>query len=262
MVSATLLAAALVAFLSAAAYGTIAWQIRKRAPADPHDQWALDHFVLWWAATAANILVAGLLYVAAAFDRITLAMQLADSLLQRVVLAVSLWGLLTYLLYLVTGKRYGRLTGVLYTAHAAFMVAVILYSRPSGVIVGAWRTDLTYGTEPTRILDLVNLVLIVLLPVFACIAYLIIGIRLPKGEHAEQRYRAIIVSTALIFWWTVAVTAGQRALLELEWLQLVNRALGLCAALAIVLAYNPPSMIRRRWVRHASNPLNEATPTP
>ncbi|HEX9815532.1 MAG TPA: hypothetical protein VGB18_01015 [Candidatus Thermoplasmatota archaeon] len=247
MVSSTLVAAALVAFVSAAAYGAVAWKLRKRAPTDSDDQWALGHFVLWWGATAGNILVAGLLYLAAAFDRINLALQLADSILQRVVLAASLWGLVTYLLYLVTGKRFGRLTGVLYAAHAAFMVSILLRSGPNGVIVGAWRTDLSYASDPGAVLDLVNFVLVILAPVAACIAYLVIAIRLPKGVQAEQRYRGLIVSTALIFWWTVAVVAGQRGSLDLEWLQLLNRALGLCAAVAIVLAYHPPAMLRRRW---------------
>lgn len=247
MFSATLLAAALVACLSAAAYGIVAWQLRKRAPQDPNDRWALQHFVIWWAATAANIFVAGLLYLAAAFDRINLAMQLADSVLQRVLLAVSLWGLLTYLLYLVTGKRYARLTGLLYSVHAAFMVTVIFRSQPNGVIVAAWRTDLSYVTEAPGWFDMVNLFLVVLAPVVVSVAFLVIAIRLPKVGHAEQRLRSIVVATALIFWWIVAVTAGQRELLDLEWLQLVNRALGLSAAVAIVVVYNPPAWLRRKW---------------
>lgn len=258
MVSPTLLIAALVAFGSAAAYGTIAWQLRRRAPADANDQRALWYFVIWWAATAANIFLVGVLYLSAAFDRITLAMQLADSILQRVLLAVSLWGLLTYLLYLVNGKWYARSTAVLYTAHASFMIAVLFRSGPNDVIVGPWRTDLAYATDPPAVLDLVNLFLVVLAPVVASIAYLVIAIRLPRFGHAEQRFRSIIVATALIFWWVVAVVAGQRALLDVEWLQLTNRALGLSAAAAILVAYNPPGWLRRKWRRETLEPAAAA----
>lgn len=249
MVSSTLLAAALIAFLSAAAYAIVAWQLHRRATDHPSDKWALLHFTIWWAATAANIFAAGMLYLAASFGRITLLMQLTDSVVQRVLLALSLWGLLTYLLYLITGRRYGRLTGILYAAHAAFMVTVIFRSQPIGVYVGAWRTDLEYAVPPPAVLDVVNLFAVVLAPVLASIVYLVIAIKLPKHGHREQRFRSIIVASALIFWWTVAVAAGQRDMLDVEWFQLLNRILGLLAAGAILLAYNPPRRFRQKWLQ-------------
>ncbi|MBI2078496.1 MAG: hypothetical protein HYT80_09040 [Euryarchaeota archaeon] len=230
--------------MTATVYSVVGWQLDHRTASSPAAHRALRFFVLWWYATALNIYLGGLFYMAAAFGMFHFETQYAYAVLQRLLLATSLWGLLTYLVFLVKGRFWPATIGALYLAYGLFMVGTIVAGRPDGLYVGQWRTDLSYAAESPAWTRLLVFVGIVLPPILLSTAYLVAIMRLPRSERG-QRYRAILVSSSLIVWWVVAVIAGQRMAFEQEWFQLVNRMVGLAASLIILIAYRPPSWIRR-----------------
>lgn len=205
---------------------------------------AMGFFSLWWLATAANQIGGATLYLAASQGWTDLDVQLTYTILQRLLLALSLVGLMHYLLYLFKGNGHLPALAAGYFLYGAFQVYAIIQGGPDGVTVGAWRTDLHYATPNPPVFQLANLVFIVLLPLGGSLAlWRLYG----QVETRGQRFRIAAVATGFTLWWLVAVVAGQPALHENGYVQGFNRLLGLAVSLAILLAYEPPAWVRRRF---------------
>jgi hypothetical protein len=207
---------------------------------------ALNLFAMWWIATAVNILLGSVSNAAAAFGWTNLALQVTYIVLQRLLLAVALVGLVYYLLVLVRGRARLRVLIGIYAAYFVYLVANVYLSEPVGVFVGGWRTDLVYARPSTGpgIPELLGLLVLILPTVGLSIAALVVARRLPATETA-QRNRITLVALALMVWWIVAVLAGQREALDQDWYQIFNRVLDLGMALVILAAYSPPDWLRR-----------------
>jgi hypothetical protein len=67
------------------------------------------------------------------------------------------------------------------------------------------------------------------------------GIAGRSAADPRQRARVAATSWGLIVWWVLTVAAGLPQSIDLGWLQALNRVVGLAVALAILLAYDPPS---------------------
>lgn len=242
----TLVVAALAAGAAGAMYLHLGRALLRRPVLDAQARLALRMFGVWWLTTGVNILLGSLFIAAAAFDATSLSLQTSYTILQRLLLAASLVGLMHYLLVLVRGRPRMVLLGVLYGLYAMVQVASIYAGRPEGVYVGQWRTDLLYADEgafPTWLTALLGAFLI-LPPVVLSLVAVALARRLGDGQGA-QRNRITVVGLALAIWWVVAVLAGQREAFDQEFLQLFNRLLGLTMALAIFLAYEPPAWLAR-----------------
>lgn len=244
MPQSTLLVAGAVDAAAAAAYGVVAWRLARRRPLDAGDALAMRCFALWWSALAANLALVAPVYFLAAFGGLGLPIQLASSVVQRVLLALSLVGLMAYLLYLLTGRARIAVLAAVYTAYVGLLLASLVYQQPRGVEALAWRTDLAYARQAPLWSELASFFLIVLPPVASSVAYLRL---LPRMSDRTQRYRTAMVSAALLVWWTVAVVAGQPTLLDVGALQIVARLLSVVAAMAVLSAFTPPAWVRRRF---------------
>lgn len=238
----TLLAAGTIATAVAASYAFVAWTLGRRSLFDPSRR-ALAYFAVWWGALAANLAGVALTYFLGAFDALTLEAQVTASNVQRILLSVSMTGLVAYLLFVLTGRDYARPLGAVYGAYYALSLYSMMRADPVAVFVGNWRTDLVYATEGLPWLNLVNLAVIVLPPLALGIAFAVASRR---AEDATKRYRMRVVAFAVVFWWAVAVLAGQRALLDVDAVQAGHRFLSLLAALLVLAAYRPPAWVRRR----------------
>ena len=239
----TLLAAGGIAVLVAASYAYVAWTLWGRSGSGAPRR-ALAYFALWWGALAANLAGVAATYFLGAFDALTLPAQLAASNVQRMLLSLSMTGLVAYLLIVLTGRDHFRPLAVVYGAYYALSAYSMMRARPVGVFVGSWRTDLTYAGEGAPWLPAVNLLVLVLPPLACGAAFAWAGRRV--GD-ATQRYRMRVVAFAVVFWWGVAVAAGQRALLDVDAVQAAHRLLSLLAALLVLAAYRPPGWARRRF---------------
>lgn len=241
----TLLAAALMAAGVAVVYLHIGRVLAGRK-AEGKTRQALGMFALWWIATAINILLGSLANGAASFGWTSLPLHLTYIILQRVLLAAALVGLLHYLLVLLRGRSPSALLVVVYALYCAFLTANVYRNGPIGVFVGDWRTDLVYAraTPSPSWSDLVSFLVLIVPTVGLSIAAVVAARRLPPEEQA-QRNRLTLVGCAMTVWWVVAVLAGQRQALDDEWFQMFNRVLDLGMALLILWAYQTPQWLRR-----------------
>jgi hypothetical protein len=240
----TLAVAALVAATAAGVYLHLGQVFARRPAPDEANGRALRMFALWWIATGANILLGAGFIAAAAFGRTSLDLQVVYAILQRLLLAVAVAGLMHYLLFLVRGRAPMGALAAFYGAYFVFLVASLYSDQPVGVYVGDWRTDLVYAKDPSAVVGLVSFAWLVLPPVALSVAAIVVARRLPASQRA-QRNRITLVGAALIAWWVVAVLAGHREAFGAEFFQVFNRLLGLSMALVILTAYKPPSWLRR-----------------
>lgn len=241
----TLLAAAFMAAGVAAVYLQVGRALTGRGTSGEM-KLALTMFAVWWVATAANILLGSIMNAAAAFGWTSLPVHIAYILMQRLLLAIALVGLLHYLLVLVRGRSPMRLLIVLYALYFVYLVATVFRNDPVGVFVGDWRTDLEYARtiDGPTLSDLVSFLVLIVPTVGLSIAAVVVARRLPATQRA-QRNRITLVGCAMIVWWVVAVLAGQRQALDEEWYQVFNRVLDLGMALLILWAYATPAWLRR-----------------
>lgn len=246
LVQPTLAVAALAAGGAAAVYLYLGRMLTRRVAPDAVARRALVMFSVWWTATGANIALAAILILAAAFGWTSFAVQMAYTVVQRLLLAVALVGLAYYLFVLVLGLAPVRMLVILYSAYFVVLLGTLYASQPDGVYVGDWRLDVSYAAPeavPTWLTAVLGAFL-VLPPVVLSGAAIALARRLPADRH-PQRNRITIVGVALIAWWVVAVVAGQRATFDEAFFQLFNRLLGLAMALAIFAAYHPPAWLWR-----------------
>jgi hypothetical protein len=243
----TLAVAAVAAGAAGAMYLHLGRALGRRPAAQPRTRLALRMFALWWLATGVNILLGATFMAAASVGATSTSLQVAYAVLQRILLAASLVGLLHYLLVLVRGRAPLASLAVAYGLYAMVLVATLHAGRPDGVYVGQWRTDVHYAEEdavPAWLTAVLGAYLI-FPPVLLSLTTVMMARRLGKGQ-AGQRNRVTIVGTALALWWVVAVLAGQRETFGFQGYQLFSRLLGLSMALAIYAAYQPPAWLARR----------------
>jgi hypothetical protein len=241
----TLAVAALVAATAAAVYLHVGLAFYRR-PTPPEARLPLRMFALWWLATGVNILLGASFIAAAAFGATDLWLQSTYSILQRLLLAAALLGLVHYLLVLVRGRAPFRTLLVFYAAYGMLLIGTLYANDPVGVYVGDWRTDLVYAHESPAWVNLLSVALLILPPVGLSIAAMAVSRRLAPSQR-PQRNRITLVALAVITWWIVAVLAGQREAFGSEYLQVFNRFLGLSMALVVLAAYDSPAWLRP-WV--------------
>lgn len=241
----TLLAAAAMAAGVAVVYLHVGRVLAGR-PVQGETRTALAFFALWWVATAVNILLGSLANAAAAFGWTNLPLHVAYIIVQRLLLAAALVGLLHYLLVLVRGRSPLPMLVVVYALYFVFLVGNVFRNDPVGVFVGNWRTDLEYARPDTGpgLADVLSFLVLIVPTVGLSVAALVVARRLPASQRA-QRNRISLVGSSLIVWWVVAVLAGQRQALDEDWYQVFNRVTGLGMALLILWAYQTPAWMRR-----------------
>lgn len=259
MLHPTLLAAGAVAAVVSVVYAYVARLVAQRRGASAGAERAMRLFALWWACLAANIGMGAMMYLAAGLGYTDFHVQLTYALLQRLLLAVAMLGLMSYLLFLLTGRGFLAPLAAIYLGYYVFQVYTVFAGEPSGVLVAHWRTDLAYAATLPPVFGLVNLVWVVAPPVVGALLYFRLFFRL---RNPTQRYRVALISWSIVVWWVVAVVAGQREAIGQDAFQVVNRLVGLGAALAIALAFQPPGWVTRRWSVRPFPETGEAAPAP
>lgn len=243
MVETTLAVASLLTYVVAATYAYVGVRLLAHAGEAPATRRPMVAFALWWLLTSTNQLLGSTLYLAAAFGYRDIPLQLAYVLLQRLLLALSLIGLMHYLLFLHTGRSAIVLLGVFYGLYWASQVYVVFAREPVGVGTFGWRTDLLYAEPELPGQPLLNLAIVVP-PIVGAVALLRLYRRV---EGRTRRFRIATLAGGFTVWWLVAVAAGHPALFDVGWLQAANRGLGVAIALCILLAYQPTRWMQRRY---------------
>lgn len=244
MTQATLLLSSGITLVVGATYGYVALQLANRQDLRDASRSAVQLFALWWAALGVNLVLVALVDFAAAMGVLTFGWQMADSILQRGLLALSLVGLMAYLLYVLTGRTRILLLSSVYTLYFLFLMGTLVTQQPTDVSVLRWRTDLAYARPPAVWSQGVSILFILVPPVLASIAYLRL---LPSVQDRSRRYRIVVVSSSILVWWVAAVIAGLPALLDNEVVQVLGRSLSVASAFAVLAAFRPPVWVKRRY---------------
>ena len=199
-------------------------------------------FVTYWYASGAYHLLTALLGALAASGVTPFWLFLLARHVGLVLAATCLAGLAFYLLYLFTGRRGWLWPTVAFYAAVCLSTMYYVQARgPTGVLVDAWKTDLTYAEPLSPVATLI--VLLLLLPqIVGALAYGSLAFRVREPVH---RYRVAILATAIFVWFASALAAE---LARSSFWQFVTRpGIGLAVAALVVIAYTPPAFLHRRF---------------
>lgn len=222
-----------------------------RRAADGELRFALRMFATWWFAAATVVLLGGSYTLLALVGITDVRLHLAVSYLTAFPLAIALWALLYYLIYIYTGRR--SAIWPLSVAYALFLVFELYYFASFGeraLVENAWNVRLE-GEHPPTWMGLTFAILLAVPVLGVVIAYGLLFFRAPDAEH---RYRVGLVSGAFLLLFG-AVLLGYALGWDREpWFPFVYEVPGLIAAAMIVLAYKPPAWVATRLTWASSRP--------
>lgn len=257
MVALTLVASAAFAFAAAGVYFIVGARLGARK-VSAESQLAATMFATWWFGLALVTATGGLQSIAGALGLVDLPVYLTLTLVNLLVLCVALLGLVYYLVYLFTGKRKALYPlAAFYLFYFALLLYFVLQSQPTGVDVKRWNVTLHYANQVTSGPLFVAVVAGLLLPqILGALAYFTLYFRV---QERALRFRILVVSWSIILWFGSVGVAAATGLSQDDAWQIVSRAIGLGAALAILIAYNPPGFLKRRFHLTA---VGEESPAP
>ena len=233
-----------IQFASAALYLWVG-EIVLRRRLDGEAKRANALFGVWWVVLGLVFLLAPLYSISVrilGFRDLAFAVTVVNILL--VMLVGAVWGLVYYLAYVYTGStRLFWPVTAFYVALAAGLLYVIAWRDPTGFAADG---ALTFAREPLAGPAAISLGLMFSLPVFtAAVAYASLFL---KVRDFESRYRIGLVSGAFIvqFGWSIVSNLLQlsRRYPDSLTLTLVSNALGVLAAVGVLLAFRPPRAVR------------------
>lgn len=245
MIQPTLLFGALLSILCAGIYYYVGRVLSRRQASSDQSRLAWQMFIVWWYALAATTFSGALLSLLGAIGIVGLPLFIAVTLVNQLATCVALFGLMYYLLYLFTGRR--NLLVPLACFYVAYYVLLIYYVQASGPIqvsVERWRTMLVYENQITGPFFIILLLLLVFPQIIGSFAYFTLYFRV---KNPTQKYRVLLVSWSIIIWFLSAFLASVAGLSQADWWQVMSRLIGLGAASAILLAYQPPVWIKQRF---------------
>lgn len=241
----TLLFGALLAIVCAGIYYYVGRVLQRRhtTSADTRLAWRL--FIAWWYALATTSLFNGLLSLLGYFGVASLPLFTTMTLTNILAVCVALYGLVYYLMYLYTGSRKILIPlSVFYILYYMLLVYFIQARKPIDVEIGRWQASLVYQNQIRGPLFSVAATLLFLPPILGAVAYLLLYFRV---ENITQKYRILLVSLSIIVWFLSSSLAAFSGFSELDIWQIISRFIGVAAALAILLAYQPPVWVRQRF---------------
>ena len=245
MIQPTLFFEAILAVVSAGVYFYVGRVLLKRRPSTPEAGTAWFMFVVWWYALAATTLSGAILSLLGALGIAGLPVFTTITLMNLLATCVALYGLMFYLLYLYTGNP--RLLGplaVFYIAYYAFLIYYVLASDPVRVAVNRWGAGLVYQNEIRGPLFFIALFLLVFPQIIGSLAYFMLYFQV---RTATQKYRILLVSWSIIIWFLSSFLARLAGLSGQDWWQVTSRLIALAASLTILMAYQPPSWVKRQF---------------
>lgn len=247
----------LTSLVVAGAYGYLALRLgRRRLSAEVRR--AAGQFALFWAALGLGTAITGAESLYAAFAMPTLAVAVTAEYVVVLVLCVVLWSLVGYLFYIFTGRDAALPLAGLYAVLYVLVLYYLIASMPNGVTVTEGAVGLTYASTVTGPFLAVLLLILVVPELVGTISYLTL---LFRTRDPTVRYRVGLVGFSLLAFFGLSfLDVGARlggSLAAVTFAQLV----GVFAVIGILLAYYPPSPIRRRYGIRAIDETPPSAPT-
>lgn len=242
-----------VFLLSSALYVFIGLRLGEKKYSDSSDAFAWRAFRYWWFGMGANAGLNALSVLTLAMNVTALPIFILFSVSATLAASAALWGLLTYLTYVFTGKDRSRLVAAFYIAFALFLFYSIYSFQPTGVAMGEWQVSMQYANTPQGASGFTYAVGLILLlglpPVIASIGMFLLFLRI---KERSSKYRAGLVSTGIfmLFGLTYIVPLilypfGLRTG-DISWWPTAIRLVGIVALVVIYFAYFPPHFIQKQ----------------
>lgn len=237
-------AGVVIAVASAIAFAYVGHRLGARPVIGDHRvAWAT--FRVWWFAIAAEFLVSGTISLLAGLGLIDFRVYGSFIYLNLGFLAVGVFGLVYYLLFILTGLRWIFVpVAALYLWYYLSILYLVTAMAPSGIGFGEFRAFLRFENSPDPDVVWVSRALGRWLPIACAVAFLTL---VAKTRDPTTRWRAILIATSIAAW---AINQEIAALLRgpaPTWYGFANRSVGLLAALLVLLAYFPPRALKERW---------------
>jgi hypothetical protein len=206
----------------------------------PRSRLASAQFALWFFGLGAALAAGRTELLLALLNTLPYSLAITFSLLNVVIEAIYLWGLVGALVYVYTGRYYLLALGLLYAVFYVVSIYAIFVQGPYGVTVASGSPALVYAS-PAGANSALALQLIVLVPelVGACL-YLSL---LPRSPDRTVRWRIGFVGAGILFWVAVHAFVPSSGYMMI----LVKTILDLVPALLAVIGLVPPAWVRRRF---------------
>jgi len=240
----SLLIGGAVMLASAGIYYYVGDRLGRRRVNTPDVRLAWVLFVVWWHALALVTAVGGIQNIMIAIGISNLALFLTLTQLSLLATCVGLFGLLYYLIFLLSGKSRSIVPlTIFYVGYYALLSYYINLLTPIGITLGRWTATLQYQRPISGPLFSVVLILLVFPQILGSFAYFTIYFRV---RDSTQKYRVLLVSVSIFLWFGSAFAGSAAGVSTFDWWQIASRLISFAAALTILAAYRPFAWIRKR----------------
>lgn len=252
MTSTTLLVAAAADALVAGLILLVARRVLGRSLEGPEERRANRLFGVWWLALAATVLLNALWEVAASVGVTGGPWLVATNFLYPLALCASVWGIVYYLAYVLTGRSrlFWGLTAF-YVLYAAALLALDAWIGPTGLNVGTWFVGWDYAHAGKGAALYAVAVVLLLLPQLAS-SVVLLGLYRRLQDPAQRR-RILRTASGVLVWLLVPVVAEMLDLGRFEAWQAASHLVSLAAVLVIASGYYRPPAVAPRPARVGDN---------
>ncbi|HKV90830.1 MAG TPA: hypothetical protein VJQ43_06535 [Thermoplasmata archaeon] len=239
----TALVTAIATLVAAGMYLYVGWRLFQR-PVSPESRLPAAQFSLFWAALGVGTIATAVESLVAAFQTPSLALVITVTDINILLICALLWGLVSYLAYLYTGRRVALPLAVVYGILYVLLLYIITASQPDMVTVNSGVVGVHYATFVNGPILAVLLILLILPEFIASFAYFTLVFR---TKDPTIRYRVTLVSWSLIAWFGLSfLNIGARLGGGLG-AQIVGQGIGVIIAVVVLLAFFPTAGIRSRF---------------
>lgn len=228
--------------------------LMARRPVSPGARFPMRAFSAWWFAVALVNLLSSAptwLSLAGVTDaRVYAAFVYAIA----APLAAALFSLLSYLLYIYTGRRAAAVP--LGLAYFAFFLFALYYFSSFGtyrVESSEWMVRTAGDAQPPAWLSALFGITLAGPVLAAVVGYASLYARV---DGSEQRFRVAMVSAAFGVLFVPTLAGFLAGVEDAAWFHLVYPAAGLLGAILVVVGFRPPAALQAHW-RAAAEPRAE-----
>jgi hypothetical protein len=236
-------------------YGSVGYRLARRETS-PTSRLGSYQFALWWLGLGAALMVGRIELALALVNALPFALALTCTLVNLVIEAVYLWGLVGSLVFLYSGKYHLPVVTAAYGAFYIVLLYLVFVQLPYGVSLATGNPAILYAA-PESASTALAVQYAVLLPEFvaACL-YLSLLRRTPDRA---ARFRISLVGASILFWVGVHAFVPSTSI---EWI-LIKSILEVIPAVLSLIALLPPEWVRRRLqVEPTQQPDEFFRPTP
>ncbi|MHB8586859.1 MAG: hypothetical protein ACYDDF_13610 [Thermoplasmatota archaeon] len=207
-----------------------------RGARDHPERRALTSFAVWWLFLGVDNLINEATWLAGGLDITYAPLYAALTFAALASIGVMLWGIVSYILFLFTGKMsVVRAVTIFYVVQVLLAAGLIAYLQPTGAAVVGWGGQVTYAIPPPPWAALFVALFFLLPPILCAVAY---GTLFFRTKEKPQRRRIAFVSGGITAWFLgslLATASGSNT----DMAVILGLVLSLACMFAVARAYTP-----------------------